>query len=111
MSFRVTRANVKQLVEAMGEVTTAWENAEESIATWIEYQDTPPTDEDGRDARREAREAIESDIDALGGCARGRGKVPSRQRSALNIHPSLSAREGPRMGRLASQPDRSCVEP
>src|SRR5947209_732043 len=27
MSFRVTRANVKQLVEAMGEVTTAWENA------------------------------------------------------------------------------------
>ena len=57
---------MKQLVEAMGEVTTAWENAEESIATWIEYQDTPPTDEDGRDARREAREAIESEIDALG---------------------------------------------
>jgi hypothetical protein len=67
MSFRVTRANVKQLVEAMGEVTTAWQNAEESIMTWIEYQDRPPTDEDGRDARREAREAIESDVDALGG--------------------------------------------
>jgi hypothetical protein len=66
MSFRVTRANVKQLVEAMGEVTTAGENAEESITTWVEYQDTPPTDEDGRDARREAHEAIESDVDALG---------------------------------------------
>jgi hypothetical protein len=67
MSFRVTRANVKQLVEAMGEVTTAWENAEESITTWIEYQDTPPTDADGREARRETRDAIESEVDALGG--------------------------------------------
>ena len=68
MSFRVTRANVKQLVEAMGEVTTAWENAEESaITTWIEYQDTPPTDADGRVARRETRDAIESEVDALGG--------------------------------------------
>jgi hypothetical protein len=65
MSFRVTRANMRQLVEAMGEVTTAWENAEESITTWIEYQDTPPTDEDGRDGRREARAAIESEVDAL----------------------------------------------
>jgi len=35
MSFRVTRANPKQVVEAMGEVTTAWENVEESITTWM----------------------------------------------------------------------------
>src|SRR6266542_2229754 len=63
MSVRVTRANVKQLVEAMGEVTTAWETVEESITTWMEYQVRPPDDEDGREARREAREAIESEID------------------------------------------------
>jgi len=66
MSVRVTRANVKQLVEAMGEVTTAWENVEESITTWMEYQVRPPNEEDGRETRREAREAIESEIDALG---------------------------------------------
>ncbi len=55
MSVRVTSANVKQLVEAMDEVTTAWENVEESITTWMEYQVRPPNDEDGRDARRVRR--------------------------------------------------------
>src|SRR6266581_2680550 len=95
----------------MGEVTTAWENAEESITTWIEYQDRPPTDEMGarHDARRVRRLTRKLTRSAL----RLRPRRVSFAPQFGPEHPSVAYRtrgSGPGLA-VHPQMGRTCVGP
>ena len=60
MAFRIPAASLASLRDAIDELTSAWENISDDVETWLQYQEAPPTDADGREERRQAREQIDS---------------------------------------------------
>jgi uncharacterized membrane protein YdfJ with MMPL/SSD domain len=65
MTIRITTDNLDALRNAMQEVTQAWEALEDDVDTWLEFQESPPTNTDDREEKRQARENIDSLITDL----------------------------------------------
>jgi hypothetical protein len=63
--MQVTAQNIQELIDAAGRFNDAWGNIEDAAQAWVEFANDPPTDADGREERKSAREEIDGGLEEV----------------------------------------------